>query len=496
MNLTKSRIITIGTSAELVRVAQITRSGVVEKLAKQAISKGDIGSALREAVKGFDIAKSAVIWVLPGDVVTAKSLDIPSIDKAEIESILALQAARHTPFSKDEILSSYIRLGNPKPNFTRVLLAVVKRETIKEKMVILKTAGLSMDTFLFAPESIAQFYGKIIKTKKNEPPTALIDVNMQSSNVMVLANGVLLMSRNVPIGIEPLVVDPDNAKLMADEVKVSFETFEHDSGSQKPGRVYFTTSHMAVDGLVPAITESVGIKPESLPYNKYIQGNKAIQASIAKDFADDAALDIISAGVAAAKCQIELIPQEIKEQRAVAEQGMTTLKAGIFFMMTLVFVGIAFNSKVYFKGQFLKQNLVEAYSSQSAEVKKLERTINRTHILRKYLQERTIPLESLRELYRIVPQEIYLSAVNMDDAGTITLQGISESMSKVFNFVTSLEASPLFEGVKTKSTATKKDRGKEVAAFEIVMKISSVDAAVSVQVAPDAQSNKSVKRDK
>jgi hypothetical protein len=49
-------------------------------------------------------------------------------------------------------------------------------------------------------------------------------------------------------------------------------------------------------------------------------------------------------------------------------------------------------------------------------------------------------------------------------------------MSKVFSFVTALEASPLFEGVKTKSTSTKKERGKEVAAFEIIMKLTSADA--------------------
>ncbi|MBF0619206.1 MAG: PilN domain-containing protein [Candidatus Omnitrophica bacterium] len=57
----------------------------------------------------------------------------------------------------------------------------------------------------------------------------------------------------------------------------------------------------------------------------------------------------------------------------------------------------------------------------------------------------------------------------MDENRAVTIQGVSESMSRVFSFVTALDASPFFEGVKTKSTATKKDKNKDVAVFEIVL---------------------------
>jgi Tfp pilus assembly protein PilN len=42
--------------------------------------------------------------------------------------------------------------------------------------------------------------------------------------------------------------------------------------------------------------------------------------------------------------------------------------------------------------------------------------------------------------------------------------------------VTALEASPFFESVKTKSTATKKERDRNVATFEIVMQLTSPTA--------------------
>jgi Tfp pilus assembly protein PilN len=137
-------------------------------------------------------------------------------------------------------------------------------------------------------------------------------------------------------------------------------------------------------------------------------------------------------------------------------------------------VGGGLLSRVYFKDVFLRQNLVEKYSDQKKEVGLLEGTMNKTRILRDYLQARQLPLEAVRELYRIIPNEMYLSNISMDDQGDVTIQGVSESMSRVFAVVTALEESPLFENVKTKSTTAKKERGKDVAAFEIVLKLSSV----------------------
>ena len=493
MNVTKPCVITIAANSDLVRVAQVSRSGVVEKLAKKKVEKGAIDAALRQALTGFDVQKSSVIWVLPGDVATTKNIEVPSVDSGEIESILALQAARHTPFNKDEILVSYIRIGSPKPNFTRVLLVVVKRDAIKEKMVILKSAALRMETVLFAPEGIARFYAKALNVKKNDAPVVLLDVNMQSTNFIVQCNGTCVMFRNIPVGIEHLAIDTDAPKQICEEIKASLDIYEHEGNSVKPGKFYFTTGHMALAGVPAVISETLGIQVESLPYQKYVKGSKGIQEALAKDFADDAALDIISVGVAVSKCQAELVPQEIKDQRSVAEKGRETLKAGIFFLCILFFVGFALLGKVYFKDQFLKQKLVARYGSQREEVKSLESMITRTQILRQYLQTRSLPLDSVRELYRIIPQEIYLSAVNMDDAGLVSVQGISDSMSKVFSFVTALEASPLFEGVKTKSTSAKKDRGKEVAAFEIIMNLASGDglsAAPSLAPALDKEAKK------
>jgi Tfp pilus assembly PilM family ATPase/Tfp pilus assembly protein PilN len=487
MKLKKPRFICISISSTLVKAAQVTSSGVVEQVAKQAFEKETAHIALKQILSKFQTKGAGIICTVPGDVATTKNLDVPSASHEEIESILTLQASRVTPYSKDEILTGYLKLGSPKPHFTRVLLIIVNREMVKEKLDVFRSAGLQTDTVIFAPEAVVLFYAQALHIKKSDPPIALLDVGLQNTNFIVESQGVAVMTRNIPIGLEQLAGDAEVSKQLVEEIKTSANAYEQEGIGPKIGKACFTTSHTAMAGLDALVAEALGVKVETVPYTKYVKGSKQITTTLNMDFIDDPVLDIISAGVTAANCQAELVPQEIKDQRSLLERGRETMKAGTLVLVTLFFIAGALLSKVYFKDQFLKQNLIARYSQQVEEVKSLENTIAKARMLNQYLETRALPLEVIRELYRLIPKEIYLNAIRLDDAGNLSIQGISDSMSKVFAFVTALEDSPFFDNVKTKSTASKKDRGKDVATFEIGMKLvlgGPAQAAATTKTAP------------
>lgn len=472
MNLKHANFLSVSISPALIKVALVRNSGVVEKLIKRSVDKSGPEAALRSAIEGLKLKGAGVVCVLPGDVATTKNLEVPSSDPEEIESILALQATRHTPFSKEEILTGYIKIASPKPNFTRVLLIIIKREIVKEKLAVIKAAGLDTSCVLFVPEAVSRFYSHAFRLKKNDQPLAIIDVGMQSTNFIVTSASSILMTRNIPIGIEHLAIDTEAPAQLVSEIKTSLETYEQLGVDQKPGRFVLTSNHMALGDIDVRIGEAVSARVEKAPYVSYVASDKTIAETLSRDFMDESALDVIAAAADVVKCQADLVPQEIRDQRAVSEKGRDTFKAAVLVILLLLFIGGALMSKVYFKDAFLKKNLVEKYADQREQVQSLEKLINRTKILRQYVETRDISLEAVRELYSLVPAEIYLSSITMDDKGALSIQGISDSMSQVFTLVTSLEKSALFEGVKTKSTATKKERGKDMAAFEIVMNLS------------------------
>ena len=84
-----------------------------------------------------------------------------------------------------------------------------------------------------------------------------------------------------------------------------------------------------------------------------------------------------------------------------------------------------------------------------------------------------VSLDAIKELYYNIPDNIYLTNIFMDEDGSLSIQGISEIASLVFNLGTTLKESELFTSVEIKSTTSKKDRGKDVSAFEITLKLKS-----------------------
>lgn len=280
MILKQSKFITIALGPSVVKLAQVTSAGFVQKLAQKAVSAGGIEAALREALAGFDTRNAAVICVLPGDIATTKHLEVPSVDPEEIESIIALQASRHTPFNKDEIITSYVKVGSPRPNFTQVLLVVVKRDAVKEKFTIMRSAGLDTAAVLFAPEGVARFYAQAVNPKKGEK-FALVDVGLQNTSFIVVADRAPVMSRSISGGIESAATDPGVLGQIVQEVKASLDAFEQETAS-RPTKIILTTEHKTILGIDKMLAEALAVPVEWMPYGGMVKGFKGFNEKMAK----------------------------------------------------------------------------------------------------------------------------------------------------------------------------------------------------------------------
>src|SRR5262249_9643954 len=128
--------------------------------------------ALKSLMASFN-RKASIICEVPASAATAKTIEVPSSDPEEIKSIINLQASRHTPYSREEVLISYINLGMNALNNTRLLLVIVHRDIVKDRISILERSGLNVDKIIFVPEAQARFYAKALNLKKEAPPTGV-----------------------------------------------------------------------------------------------------------------------------------------------------------------------------------------------------------------------------------------------------------------------------------------------------------------------------------
>ena len=272
--------------------------------------------------------------------------------------------------------------------------------------------------------------------------------------------------------LEKEIHDYAQEKIISEILK-SVEAYQNEDIHKMPETYYLTSDDAKVKELQPILQEKLKANVKIMSYLDHIQASQPILLKIVSELNDDSFLDIIAATATADTVQVDLTPDEIKVQKSIEEKGKQAMTAGLFTIIFLLLICGIFLTKIYFRSLYLNQLKVE-YSEKRKNVLALERLDKKTRIIKDYLNSRMVSLEILRELYNLIPDEIYIQNIAIEENGSIDLQGISESTSRIFEFNKSLEDSTLFKGVKTKSTTAKKDRGKDVSVFEIVFKLESV----------------------
>ena len=193
------KFLTISINDGVIKIAQATSSGVLERVARgsfAANSGGDEAAGVLKSLLPSFNRKLPVICVVPASAATAKNIEVPSSDPEEIKSIINLQASRHTPYSREEVLIGYINLGINISNNTRLLMVIVHRDMVKERISILEKSGLDVDKIIFVPEAQARFYAKALNLKKDSPAFGIIDISLNATSYIVLSKGSLSFERH------------------------------------------------------------------------------------------------------------------------------------------------------------------------------------------------------------------------------------------------------------------------------------------------------------
>jgi len=468
------KYLTISINDGVIKAAQATSSGNLERIARAAFTATPGGDEAAKALKSLLVPfnrKASVICVVPANAATAKTIEVPSTDPEEIKSIINLQASRHTPYSREEVLISYINLGMNASNNTRLLLVIVHRDMVKERISVLERCGLDVDKILFAPEAQARFYAKALNLKKEAPACGVIDFTLNATSYIIIAKGSLLFERHIPLGIKAMVEGTDAPARLQDEIKKSMDAYVQEDGSDAPSSYVVTTSHEAVSHMLPALKEGLKIEFQVSSFLNFIKGSGDVRKKLQTQFGDDSFLDVIAPASTALKCEINLMPEEMILKKTVDAQSKEASKSGVAAVIMMVLIGAMIMSNIYFKDTFLNKKLIEQFAPQKAQVEVLQERMNKAKLVRGYIKDRMVSLDIIHELYTITPNSIYLNNITVDETGEVTIDGISDSMSEVFSYVKALDDSTMFKEAKTKSTSTKKDNGKDVAAFEIEFKM-------------------------
>lgn len=434
------------------------------------LDEDNISKAVRSALGELRLKAPLVINTVPTHSVITKNIEIPSTDPKEIKEIINLQAGRHTPYSREEIIVDYVEIGTYKNNYTKILLVIVARNIVERQLKILEKAGLKLENVIFVPEALAWYISKIQRMENDSSPVNLIHLDEEFTDFTVVFRSKIIFVRCIPIGARHLKEEKEKYQVkFSEELKRSFEAYQSEDIEKNPNMLVLTGAVEELNDLESVLNSTLHLPVKVIPpfTNLSVSNDILKMPSSAKRLSF---LSVIAPVLAHQVLKVNLIPEEIKLKRSLEERGRDLIKTGIFILTIFIIIVAILASKIYFKNSYLKI-LNRNYESLNKDARKLEEDFAKVNLIKGYLSRRGYSLEILAELYDMMSLELKINSIRLDEQGRFSLAGTAESMSAVFSFVGNMEKSKYFKDVKTKYTTKRKEEARDVTDFELTAMI-------------------------
>jgi Tfp pilus assembly PilM family ATPase len=431
-----------------------------------SLSDLDIAKNIQIALGALRGRKIEVVDVVPAQLVITKNIEIPSIEHKEIKEILNLQAGRHTPYSREEIIVDYVEIGTYKHSYTKVLLVIVARSVVKRHYEILDRAGFRLKRVFLASEGLALAVSKLLRLEAENVPVNILHIDENFTDFSIVLKNKVIFIRSIPIGVAQLKNEKEVYQIkFVDELKRSLEAYLGGDIEVSPQMLILTGADEGLKETEALLNSTLHLPIKTLPYGNIFNISELARGAMFKT-RQMSFFDVIAPILNYGEMKIDLIPEEARVRRSIEDRGKDLIKTGIFILTIFITIFFILASKIYFKGVQLNR-LESKYSGINQEAKKLEKDLTKVGLVKNYLTNRGYSLEVLTELHALVSEDMELSEIRYE-GDKFSVKGTAEAMSSVFSFVDRMEKSGYFKEVKTRYTTKRKDGQKDVTDFEIV----------------------------
>lgn len=423
-------------------------------------------SRIETVVDEMHLKSPRLVATIPASLAVTRNIEIPSRDPKEIREILSLQATRHTPYSRDEIIIDHIDLGAFKDVYTKVLFIIVPRKVVMKYSSLATRLQIPLEKIVFSPEAIAHACWKHLNILGEKPPLSVVHVGAVSSEFMVMDRGEVLFVRSIPVGARHFEAAREGyqARFIA-ELQKSLEAYKSENISDPPSKVFLGGALNGLGDLSDDVQEALNISTKLFADAQVLSLNTELKDKVAAE--NRPLLATAASGMLSREVTVDLSPEENKMKRSLEERSKQVIKAGILGMILLGLLCLWIGSHVFFRTAQLQQ-LNEKFEPIKKETVALEATYERVRTIKSHLAMKGKALETLVEISSLISEDLFLSEVKYEAEKRMGIKGSSYVKASIFNLVDAMESSELFKNVQTKYITGRIQDGVDVSDFEIV----------------------------
>lgn len=157
-----------------------------------------VGKAIKELFAKTKIASKRVVIAIPGQAAIIRHIKLPLMEDNEVANAIHWEAERYIPFPVDEVTLDFKVIKRyADQNEMDVLMVCARNDIIYSHIETLRDIGLQTQVVDIQTFSLMRAAG--LEKANTEGAVALLDIGFETSDLMILKDGIPLFTRVIPL---------------------------------------------------------------------------------------------------------------------------------------------------------------------------------------------------------------------------------------------------------------------------------------------------------
>jgi len=412
----------------------------------------------------FGSEKVEYILCVPRRLVTTRFLELPSTNIEELRMMARFQAISDLPFPEEDLVSDLlIQSQDAKTKSTKVLLVIARKSALEPYFGLFEQLGTFPDRFVLSSSSLESFVRKI--KGFNFSNYTHVDFNKDWMEIDIYRNRELMITRSIP-----LVLNAEAPERILKECSLSLQSIP--SLIRNPVQAILITGiPQSQMNLATPLKSGFDTHVEFIDLNDPSAQASSLTLSMNKsaDLSKMDPGDLVTAMGAASASEdqyIDLMPDQMKIEKKTKKIRRQLKNTGFWLGGWALLMILIMGLDIFLRKHTLSQ-LEEQIKRIEPQAKKVSELIDKSSFLKAQMNVSASPLETLRELHRIVPGNINLSNITYDVDGKLILQGTAGRLSQVMDLIGLLNKSRLFSKAELVTSNSRTIQSQERVDFQL-----------------------------
>lgn len=450
-------------------------------------------SLIRSFLRQHKFKQKQVVSCFPRSLSTFRFLDLPSTDRAEIEEMVAFQAIKQIPYSPEDMVVDYDIIKQTSDGYSTVMMIIAHKNVIYQNLDTLQDAGLVPDRIEVNSEAILRTYfhfqtledrsahesgsgDQTSSGNKKDPAIALVDIDFTNTTIQIVQDSQVLFTRGITLGVMHLILkekkyQAESANInwqseLVEELRRSFAVFARENETVAIEKIVLSGGVNNFHNIERNIHSRFHVPVEIFNLMTKLPALSNIKEKLTIHGKEISLTAPIGLMLPPRGRTIDMIPDEVRRQRRYRRR-----MAQLAVAATILLCMAASGAVTLYKEITYRSDMVKMYETEvnkiSPKVQKLEVMRTKINVIEDQVGSDRTSLDFLREIYRIVPEKIYINAFLYDESKYIVFKGSAHAMADVFELVPMLENSSFFEKVTSRGVKKRQVGNKEIFDFEI-----------------------------